>query len=252
MPMLKIFILCFLLSCKKIHEIKDKFIAMMPIDSLGQLNQISLPEQPSAFGNGATCFGNVMDGNGKGMYPLLNFEIKLAGGLHWKPSVTPSAGQLTIDSTNIIKFSSINTQRFRFKLKPQPAANCPGLQNSATSLPSYTQAKFRMKLHTFSGGQLHEFHSMEIPVLNVGSCSPIYSKKIHFQDPGSSPIFVSVESFETNQRCLKAQADGLQAGDAEYDQYCPLKNGLAESSSCWNLVLQVANDMTDDFQTAPL
>jgi hypothetical protein len=245
--LLKLILLLSLLSCEKIHDIKNKFIEMMPLDSLSQLNHISLPEQSTVLGVGNTCYGNVMDGNGKGMYPLLNFDIKLAGGVDWKPTLTPTAGQLTIDSTNIIKFSSLNTQRFRFKLKPQIGTNCPGQQNSGFSLPNYSKAKFRMKLHTFTGGQLNEFHSLDVPVLNVNNCSPIFTKKMHFQDPGSNPIFVSVEWLETNQRCLKAQADGLQAGDADYDQYCPLKNGLAESSTCWNLVLQVANDMTDDF-----
>lgn len=217
------------------------------MDSLSQLNQISLPEQSTVLGTGSTCYGSLMDGNGKGMYPLLNFEIKLAGGIDWKPTLSPTAGQLTIDSTNIIKFSSLNTQRFRFKLKPQAGVNCPGHQNTTNVLPAYSRAKFRMKLHTFIGGQLQEFHSMEVPAMNVNTCSPIFTKKLHFQDPASNPIFVSVENVETNQRCLKAQADGYKAGDLEYDQYCPLKNGLAESSTCWNVVLQVANDMTDDF-----
>jgi hypothetical protein len=183
--------------------------------------------------------------------------------MNWKPVTSATEGQLQINGFSIPAFTSDYRLRFRLKLKSQPpkgtppsAPGCTGVVTGTESYPWYTKAKFKMKFHTWNGSSLQVFQTIDVDPIDVNGCSPIYTlaqagigASHTFNNPNTTgPIFVSIENVETNYNCLTKIQAGYKPGDYYYDYYCPLKNSPARSQSCWNMVLQVVNDSTDDFK----
>jgi hypothetical protein len=201
-------------------------------------------------GTGSTCYGTTLDGDGSGDYPIFDYDIKRKGQDSWVPG-GPNAPIIT---EVMYAMQSDTRYKVRFKILPQPSS-C-GQDPGPASYPYYSKVRLTLNFHTLklkndnSGDFVtpHElnppFHSMyDLGPFDTNSCSDIINVP-HLNVTG--PVIIKVTNVKTDFECQYSGAAGNPAYQY-YGWYCPAEQ-LARTQSCWNVKMQIANDITDDFQ----
>ncbi len=203
-------------------------------------------------GAGSTCYGTSLDGDSTGSFPIPDFDIKLRGQTNWKPvwntsdPLWPAVPLYTELSTT----NSTDTRlKVRFKVLPQPANCTPSPVSGPASYPYYTKLKFTLKYYkaTKTNGVITSvestpFYQTEYGPVSVNSCSDI----INVPHTNMEAVIVEVANVKTDFEC---QYMGMQNDPSNYyyGWYCPAEK-LARTQSCWNMKMQIVNDISDDFQ----
>lgn len=205
----------------------------------------------------ANCTGTTADGIGDG-YPIHQYEMILAGHQSWMPGTYNEAlAQSTMPSLQeaSIIFKSDTRLRVRLKVKsqPYPTAGEEYCYGRATGQASdqfpYTKLRFRVHLrdilcdtpdpmnpnNCLSGFYLGtRYRTQYIDPIDVNYCSPVIDLgSIRNATPYGTTI--EVEDVKADSTC---QANGT---------FCPAER-IVRAASCWNMVLQVVTDFTQDFK----
>ncbi len=191
------------------------------------------------------CTGTTNDGENES-FPLYNLRIRMAGGQQWVPGsrdlYTHSAHSVPSLKESQTIFQTSQTLKMRIKANTQPSLSsrtlgtCDGITKLEKS-PSYEALSARLTItdreclgkNTIPCQK--KTISYKVPKINVDTCSSVIDFSTILTDSIKDPV-VKVD-----------KVHGFYGCD-DFDN-CEVKK-LA-STQCWDIVLQVATDSTDDF-----
>ncbi len=119
---------------------------------------------------------------------------------------------------------------------------CPQRTTGSPTFPEYTKLKVKIKLYTQSGSTMVEIPGgmFELGPIDVNSCSQIVDIPYSSLQAGwANPVVLGVADVRSDFECMFF-------GEGGTTPRCPAEKQVT-SKTCWNVILQVATDATDNF-----